>query len=71
MGDLTRYLVTWHLSDSPDDVRHNRVIVEEGYSTVDDVPRILGTGLALDAANIVVTRAVVGDSKYRRLFKSV
>lgn len=40
-GAVTRYVVRWQLADRPNRDHYDTVLISEGYSTVDDIPKII------------------------------
>lgn len=56
-GAQTHYLVTWHPRLNPANPRQFRVTIIEGYSTTDDIPKIIGIKNSIDPDDVVILKS--------------
>jgi hypothetical protein len=72
MSGMHRYMVTWEWTQGGPAPRRNRVLTEDGYSTVDDIPKMIGITKGIPPEEIVIIKCEeVYDGTYRREFKSL
>lgn len=66
---LNRYHVTWAWTQDGE-TRKNRVLTQDGYSTVDNIPQMLSNATGIPAEEIEIIKVEpVADTKYRREFR--
>lgn len=66
---IERYSVTW--ADATGTAHYNTVIVEEGYTTLDDIPKMLAVAAGLPVSDVRVDKVSPAGTQYRRQFPLV